>query len=302
MRANASVGRWGGSFLGGLLIFLVAGCPVPFEMDSPYDSTLLGSESLVGSKKELIREKIGEPSHELKDKDKSYFIYRRLGESWGLAFLWFVPVGYIPSSENSSVLHCALLEFDQNDILNRYDIKKRYELWTVLSRIDCRSLFWTEGELAALEDLREAERRATLEVCNLPFSEVIQLDARTQYNLGTMCPTVSSGDPQADPLRWQRTCLAAHERYPDAQRRMGTLYHRGTTPQGQDSLLAYLWFSLAGDAQYALWLRDLVTAEMTPDQIAEAERLVAAWEPNPTECALSNEEIHALEARAKAEN
>ena len=41
---------------------------------------------------------------------------------------------------------------------------------------------------------------------------------------------------------------------------------------------------------------------MTPDQIAKAERLVAAWEPNPTECALSNEEIHALEAKAKAEN
>ena len=93
--------------------------------------------------------------------------------------------------------------------------------------------------------------------------------------------------------------MAAHGRYPAAQRSMGTLYHRGTTPQGQDSLRAYLWFSLAGDAQYALWLRDLVAPEMTPAQIAEAERLVAAWEPNPTECALSNEEIHALEAKAE---
>ncbi len=82
---------------------------------------------------------------------------------------------------------------------------------------------------------------------------------------------------------------------------MGTLYHRGTTPQGQDSLRAYLWFSLAGDAQNALRLRDREASVMTSDQVAEAERLVAAWEPNPTECALSNEEIHALEAKAKAE-
>ena len=140
-----------------------------------------------------------------------------------------------------------------------------------------------------------------LEACNLPFSEAIQLDAPTQYEIVTICPTMRS-EPQTDTLRWQWTCLAAHGRYPAAQRSMGILYHRGITPQGQDSLRAYIWFSLAGDPLNALRLRDQEASVMTPDQIAEAERLVAAWEPNPTECALSNEEIHALEAKAKAEN
>ncbi len=30
--------------------------------------------------------------------------------------------------------------------------------------------------------------------------------------------------------------------------------------------------------------QELVSKNMTPDQIAEAERLVAEWEPNPAQC------------------
>ena len=144
----------------------------------------------------------------------------------------------------------------------------------------------------------ETQTRATLEACNLPFSEVIQLDARTQYNLGTVCPTVSNGDPKADPRRWQRTCLAAHGRYPDAQRRMGVLiyYNRGETPQGHVLVQAYKWFKLAEDndgegslnttqhLNIILGSITVLSRKMTPDQLAEAWRLVAEWEPNPAEC------------------
>jgi hypothetical protein len=144
----------------------------------------------------------------------------------------------------------------------------------------------------------ETQTRATLEACNLPFSEVIQLDARTQYNLGTVCPTVSNGDPKADPRRWQRTCLAAHGRYPDAQRRMGVLiyYNRGETPQGHVLVQAYKWFNLAkvNDGEGSLNTTQhlniiigsitVLSRKMTPDQRAEAWRLVAEWEPNPAEC------------------
>ena len=122
---------------------------------------------------------------------------------------------------------------------------------------------------------RQAERRATLEACNLPFSEVIQLDARTQYNLGTMCPTVSSGDPQADPRRWQRTCLAAHGRYSDAQRRMGVLiyYHQGETPQGPDLVQAYKWFKLGmvNDGEGSV---TYLSRKMTPTR---SPKLSALW-------------------------
>ncbi len=31
-------------------------------------------------------------------------------------------------------------------------------------------------------------------------------------------------------------------------------------------------------------MRDALAEQITPEQLAEAERLVAEWEPNPAEC------------------
>ena len=73
-------------------------------------------------------------------------------------------------------------------------------------------------KLASERRVEEAERRVKLESCNLPFSEAIQLDAPTQHYLGTYCP--GGVDPDAGPLRWQWTCLAAHGLYRAAQRSM----------------------------------------------------------------------------------
>ena len=120
----------------------------------------------------------------------------------------------------------------------------------------------------------DAERRVKLEGCDLPFSEAIQLDAPTQFDFFTYCPNWRS-DLQTGARPWLWTCLAAHGRYPAAQRRMGgILLHRGETVQ------SYKWFKLASPSLTLL----ANSREMTPEQIAEAERLVAEWEPNPTEC------------------
>jgi TPR repeat protein len=60
------------------------------------------------------------------------------------------------------------------------------------------------------------------------------------------------------------------------------MYARG---QGvpRDLTLAYMWLSLAaarGDA-VASEHRGRLAAAMTPEQIAEAERLTRAWRPKP---------------------
>jgi TPR repeat protein len=49
----------------------------------------------------------------------------------------------------------------------------------------------------------------------------------------------------------------------------------------QDNVQAYMWFTLAGTAGDAANLknRDLIAAKMTPDQIAEAQRLAREWKP-----------------------
>jgi len=51
-------------------------------------------------------------------------------------------------------------------------------------------------------------------------------------------------------------------------------------------LEAYKWYTLAAKNgnERATELRQDISDQMTPDQIAEAERLVAEWKPNPAEC------------------
>ena len=58
----------------------------------------------------------------------------------------------------------------------------------------------------------------------------------------------------------------------------------------KDYVAAHKWFNLAAAgktklaAERAAEGRDWLARKMTPAQIAEAERLVAEWDPNPAEC------------------
>ena len=65
-----------------------------------------------------------------------------------------------------------------------------------------------------------------------------------------------------------------------AQYNLGEMYMLGRGVP-QDYTQAYLWVALAaaqGDEK-AAWIRDYLESEMTPAQIAEAQRLAREWKP-----------------------
>ncbi len=76
--------------------------------------------------------------------------------------------------------------------------------------------------------------------------------------------------------------MAAEQESTAAQYALGLMYAKG---QGvpQDSVQAHLWFNLAAaqaQGNYAAREnRELVAKEMTPAQIAEAQRLAREWTP-----------------------
>jgi len=116
-----------------------------------------------------------------------------------------------------------------------------------------------------------------------PLAE--QGDAAAQANLGLMYDT-GSGVPQdyAEALVWYRK--AADQGYAIAQFNLGQRYEHGRGVPS-DYVHAHMWLSLAalraGDAtvaqQSAVKDRDEVAAKMTPEQIAEAQRLAREWKP-----------------------
>jgi TPR repeat protein len=137
--------------------------------------------------------------------------------------------------------------------------------------------------------------------------------AGAQVNLGLMYEN-GSGVPQdyAEAVKWYR--LAADQNHPRAQFLLGNMYANGrgvpqdgaeavkwygkAAEQGdafaltnlgimyatgngvpQDDVLAHLWFNVAAASgnEVAQKNRDFVSSTMTPDQIAEAQRLAREW-------------------------
>ena len=80
-------------------------------------------------------------------------------------------------------------------------------------------------------------------------------------------------------MNWYR--LAAEQGLAQAQNNLGIMYARG---QGvsRDYVGAYMWFNLSavqGNQQAAV-NQNRTASLMTPEQLAEAQKLVREWKPN----------------------
>ena len=103
--------------------------------------------------------------------------------------------------------------------------------------------------------------------------------AEAQYSLGVMYAN-GEGVPENDTeaVKWYR--LAADKGDAMAQSNLGVMYLQGRGVP-EDFVQAYKWFNLAaaqGD-QTAADNKEIARNLMTPQQIAEAQKLSSAWKP-----------------------
>jgi hypothetical protein len=80
-------------------------------------------------------------------------------------------------------------------------------------------------------------------------------------------------------------CPNADLGHADAQIHIGDIYYQGIYGRKYDPVRAWVWYSLAaqgGDAQ-AMEQLSRVTAELTPEQLAEARQQLAEWQPGQCE-------------------
>ena len=113
-----------------------------------------------------------------------------------------------------------------------------------------------------------------------------QGDAYAQFFLGRMYRG-GKGVPQDDAkaAKWYR--LSADQGNAYAQFSLGAMYYKGWGVP-QDYVQGHFWLNLAAsrfpasDAKYrnnAVKIRDNVASSMTPEQIAEAQKLAREWKP-----------------------
>ncbi len=106
-----------------------------------------------------------------------------------------------------------------------------------------------------------------------------QGDGAAQYFLGVRYDE-GTGVPQdfQEAVRWFRE--AADQGNAAARNNLGQMYYQGRGVQ-QDYIQAYMWVTLAaaqGNKNAAKGL-EILEKKMTPDQLAEAQRLAREWKP-----------------------
>ena len=107
-------------------------------------------------------------------------------------------------------------------------------------------------------------------------------NAQSQYDLGVMYRE-GRGVPQddAEAVAWYRK--AANQGYAYAQSMLGWMYANGRGVP-QDEVLAYMWFNLAAarssedHQEYSAYWRDRISARLTPQRRADAQRMAREWQ------------------------
>jgi hypothetical protein len=135
-----------------------------------------------------------------------------------------------------------------------------------------------------LEEIDAANRNgdyATALRLLLPLAE--QGNGAAQDRLGLMYYAGAGVvEDYAEAEKWFRK--GADQGDADAQSNLGRMYWNGTGVP-QDYVQAHKWFNLAAVRSQgaihedAVNSRDAVAAKMTPDQIAEAQKLASEWAP-----------------------
>lgn len=146
-------------------------------------------------------------------------------------------------------------------------------------------LMGVSGCTKTIEDARSAYKKGDYQTAYRIFKPLAERgDAEAQKNLGTMY-AVGQGVPKdnAEALKWYRR--AADQGHIGAQLNLGIIYFMDQVIP-KDFVLAHMWLNIAAsnssdakERNAAAKMRDGVASKMTPDQIAEAQRLAKEWKP-----------------------
>ena len=78
---------------------------------------------------------------------------------------------------------------------------------------------------------------------------------------------------------------AAKQGQVDAQYDLATAYYMGDRGVARDDKTAFVWLTIALPSlrgvirEFAIGKRDLIAEKLTPEQLAEAQKIAAEWKP-----------------------
>lgn len=112
------------------------------------------------------------------------------------------------------------------------------------------------------------------------YKAAVQGKADAQYVIGAMYYT-GNAVPQDQKLAVDWFRKAAEQGHPDAQHALGLMYRYHVGGMPQDVVIAYMLWNLAAASGHrnAIEQRNLITRQMSQEQIDEAQALSRNWKP-----------------------
>ena len=160
-----------------------------------------------------------------------------------------------------------------NDALAAYSRKDYAAVLKIVEPPAIKGEAWAQSWLADAYSNGQGVAQSYAEAVKWYRLAAQQGDASAQYNLGVMYDNGRGvAQSYAEAVKWYR--LAAQQGHALAQSNLGAMYDNG---QGvvQDYVKAHSWFNLGavnGNTN-AVKNRDIVARRMTPQQIADAQKL-----------------------------
>jgi hypothetical protein len=296
------------------VILLQACIYVPPVWDGSDTINLLQSIEEGKTTKAEVLEQLGEPSYRNEDQTKFKYSGHRSGGFIAIGGIGMAGAGLIDEEP-----WWVEIQFDDNDVVVSL---KTSEIIYLTDYEVCNFATLTKNGAATWDDrwpykkyVKEAKRRGLtpLECATEKemLKERIALEAvaaaekqraglralAADGNAEAQFQIYKQSPPSDESFRW--LCLAANQGYALAQEEMGDLNVPGRKRNWEvvglvrpDKITASLWYSLAASngLKRASFLRDELSKDMTDQEVAEVERLIVYWKPDPAEC-----EIEALQ-------
>jgi hypothetical protein len=220
------------------------------------------------AKENRVEELLGEPTKIVQTEDGRYDAYRYWSDRGCVTVgIFIVPLLIVPTDLPSSGY--LTISYDKNGSF------KSIRLWAHASSSEEaveNHQYWSKGE----RDLKE--------YCEIPFSEAATLDEVALRDRYEKCGFRSQLSKQSQ-IMWD--CLFANAGYVSGRVYLGLYFEdrHKLTGDVSDLLESYKWFGLAvREGRGSNHHLKRVASQLSSAEISRAEKLVAEWQPNPSDC------------------
>jgi len=215
----------------------------------------------IGKSERDVLEELGVPRYVVRETDGVSYLYEKIEKDTAVFVVLYIPIGF---SRKYPEVSCVLLNFDKEGVVREYHTESGGAAYGAGYEV-----------LNSCTDLFVFKHSDLINGC--VYARIGgNLKAEDEYQEYLWSSSV-------DTARLHNLCHAADQGHPKAQIEVGRLFSEGVAGAQPDLGRAYVWYSLAIRGCFVGSELQSLKEKMSPQEIAEAEHMLANWKPGQCE-------------------